>query len=108
MESSHSGLVSPFGRTPVGCRRLVVFTYMHYVYLLKSRQSKWVYVGCSDDLKRRFFEHNTGQVVSTKPYMPLDLVYYESYTQKHHATKREYELKHNSQQKEILLRRLEM
>jgi putative endonuclease len=75
---------------------------------LKSEAKKWVYVGYSADLKERFKEHNAGKVKSTKAYRPLTLIYYESYLDETTARKREIEIKTNNQQKEILLKRLEI
>ncbi|MBI2309660.1 GIY-YIG nuclease family protein [Candidatus Collierbacteria bacterium] len=66
---------------------------MHYVYLLKSAVDHRLYVGCTDDLKNRFFRHNSGKVKSTKSYRPWILVYYEAYKEKPDATKREVQLK---------------
>jgi len=51
-------------------------------------------------------EHQKGKVYSTSRYLSLRLVYYESYLDKKDATQREYELKHNSQQKEMLKKKL--
>lgn len=79
---------------------------MHYVYLLKSKIKKFHYIGYTEDLKKRFQEHNEGQTKSTKAYKPFELVYYEAYTHETTARKREVGLKHNSQQKEILFKRL--
>ena len=79
---------------------------MYYVYLLKSQKEKFVYIGFSSDLRKKFLEHNSGKVRSTKFYRPLDLLYYEAYNSKTTARKRELELKNNSQQKEILIKRL--
>jgi len=79
---------------------------MYYVYLLKSKNNNFVYTGFSSDLRKRFIEHNAGKVRSTKFYKPFDLIYYEAYNSKIIARKRELELKNNSQQKEILLKRI--
>jgi putative endonuclease len=79
---------------------------MHYVYLLKSKNNNFVYTGFSSDLRKRFIEHNLGKVKSTKFYKPFDLIYYEAYNNKTSALKRELEIKNNSQQKEILFKRL--
>jgi putative endonuclease len=76
------------------------------VYLLKSKNNNFVYTGFSSDLRKRFIEHNAGKVRSTKFYKPFDLIYYEAYNSKTIARKRELELKNNSQQKEILLKRI--
>jgi putative endonuclease len=66
---------------------------MHYVYILKSSKDQGFYVGCSGDLKRRYFEHELGMVASTKHRKPLELVYYEAYSTKELAMKREKKLK---------------
>ena len=67
---------------------------MHYVYVLLSVvKINWVYVGRTDDLRKRFKEHNSGKVKSTKCYKPFILAYYEAYYSKKDATKREIELK---------------
>lgn len=50
--------------------------------------------------------HNAGTVKSTKPYKPFDLVYYEAYTTLAQARSREMAIKKNSQQKEMVLKRL--
>jgi putative endonuclease len=79
---------------------------MFYVYLLKSRKRNYTYIGFSADLRKRFQEHNSGLVKSTKAYVPFDLVYCEAYSDKTTARKRELELKNNSQQKEILFKKI--
>lgn len=68
---------------------------MHYVYLLKSKKGKFTYIGSTDNLKKRLFEHNNGNNQSTKFYAPYKLVYYEAYTCKDDALSREYKLKHH-------------
>ena len=47
---------------------------MWYVYVLKSNNSDFIYVGSTHDLKRRLAEHNEGSSVSTKSYRPFKLV----------------------------------
>ena len=80
---------------------------MFYVYAIQSLIKKsWLYIGYSDDLKKRITAHDLGKVTSTKGYRPFRLVYYEAYTNELVARRREYELKHNNQQKEILKARL--
>lgn len=80
---------------------------MYYVYLLQSISAGRLYIGSTDDLQKRFLDHNEGRVKSTKGYCPYRLVYYEAYSNKTDARKRELELKKYGQQKEILLRRIE-
>ena len=79
-----------------------------YVYLIKSINHNWCYIGSTKYLKKRFCKHNLGQVKSTKYYCPFILLYYEAYPNYSLARKREMELKRHGQQKEILFKRLEI
>ncbi|HZY10979.1 MAG TPA: GIY-YIG nuclease family protein [Bacteroidota bacterium] len=47
-----------------------------YVYILKSLTKDFIYIGSTNDLQRRLFEHNNGSVQSTKPYRPLEMIAY--------------------------------
>jgi predicted GIY-YIG superfamily endonuclease len=49
---------------------------MWYVYVLKSKTSDFIYIGSTNDLKRRFAEHNEGLSTATKPYKPYELLSY--------------------------------
>ena len=49
---------------------------MWYVYILRSRKDLRLYVGSTDNLKRRLEEHRMGQCASTRPRRPLDLEAY--------------------------------
>jgi putative endonuclease len=62
---------------------------MQYVYILKSEQDGELYVGCTNDLKRRIELHNSKKVTSTKNRVPLKLIYYEAFLNQHDAFKRE-------------------
>ncbi|MEK6565860.1 MAG: GIY-YIG nuclease family protein [Bacteroidota bacterium] len=44
-----------------------------YVYILKSLVRDFVYVGSTEDFKRRLNEHNDGEVQSTKAFRPLEI-----------------------------------
>jgi len=46
---------------------------MWYVYIIKSLITKFIYIGSTNDLKRRFHEHNNGLSKSTNPYKPFEL-----------------------------------
>lgn len=65
---------------------------MHYVYflLLSNRD---IYKGSTDDLKRRFDEHRSGKVTSTKNFRPVMLIGYEAYKEKTDAQRKEKFLK---------------
>ena len=66
---------------------------MFYVYIIKSEHDGSTYIGYSNDLKRRFIEHNRGLSHSTKAQVPWVLVYYEAYRSKADARYREDNLK---------------
>lgn len=70
---------------------------MQYIYVLQSQINKdKIYVGNTDDLKRRLSEHNNGKNPSTKKDKPYRIVYYEAYLNKLDALDRERKLKHHS------------
>jgi len=66
---------------------------MYYVYILLSEKDGKFYTGSTNDLKRRFNEHNSGQVDSTKNRLPMKLIYYEACIDEIDARKREKFLK---------------
>ena len=66
---------------------------MFYTYILLSlKDNKW-YTGYSNDLKRRFEEHNKGLVYATKKRRPFKLIYYEACLDEDDAKAREEYLK---------------
>jgi predicted GIY-YIG superfamily endonuclease len=46
---------------------------MWYVYILRSLRDNDLYIGSTNDIKRRLTEHNSGMVDSTKSRIPFDL-----------------------------------
>lgn len=79
---------------------------MHYVYLLYSHGTKRYYIGETSDLKKRFFQHNSGLTQSTKAGVPWKLVYYEAYSSKESAKTREKKLKQYGKGLAILKQRI--
>jgi len=65
---------------------------MFYTYVLQSSKDG-KFTGYSDDLKRRFLEHNKGLVYSTRTRRPLELIYYEACINEQDAKVREQYLK---------------
>jgi len=63
------------------------------MYILKSKKDNKLYIGYTNNLKRRFHEHNSGKNISTKYRRPLELVYYEAYKSQEDAQYREEMLK---------------
>lgn len=80
--------------------------HFYYVYLLKSNSHNQIYVGSTTDLKRRLFEHNSGKELSTKRYMPWELIYYEAYPNESLARIREKRLKFNGNAMRELKKRI--
>lgn len=66
---------------------------MYYVYILKSQVDKRLYIGVTNDLKRRFKQHNSGSSTATEYRKPFLLIYYEAYRNKSDAYTRESKLK---------------
>lgn len=65
------------------------------MYILKSKDDGQIYIGSTNDLKRRLTEHNAGQVPSTKGRTPFELRYYEAFFREMDARNREASLKNN-------------
>jgi len=66
---------------------------VYYVYILFSKKDNKLYTGYTPDLKKRFLKHKNGYVKATKHRRPVILVYYEAYTQRLDAKRREMYLK---------------
>jgi putative endonuclease len=52
---------------------------MYYVYILKSKKDNKLYIGVTNNLRKRVNEHNQGLTKSTEYRRPLVLIYYEAY-----------------------------
>ncbi len=61
----------------------------YYVYVLKSLNYDFIYVGFTEDLRRRLKEHNNQEELSTKHYAPFDLIFFEAYKNIKDAKRRE-------------------
>lgn len=73
----------------------------YYVYVLKSLKNNRYYTGSTNNLERRLEEHNTGQSIYTKSTRPFVLVYYEKYSTRSEAMKREKEFKTGKGREEL-------
>lgn len=78
--------------------------HMWYIYFLKLNNND-IYVGSTDDLKRRFSSHQAGHVTSTKPYLPVTLKSYVAVETEPHARELEVYFKSGSG-KGVALKRL--
>ena len=52
---------------------------MYYCYILLSSKSHIFYFGSAKNLELRIRQHNTGEVKSTKSYIPWKLVFYSAF-----------------------------
>ncbi|MFH1231209.1 MAG: GIY-YIG nuclease family protein [Planctomycetota bacterium] len=66
---------------------------MFYTYVIKSQKNGMWYTGYTNDLRKRFKEHNNNIVTSTKNRCPFELIYYEACLDKYDAWNREKYLK---------------
>ncbi len=66
---------------------------MYYVYVLKSQVDGKLYIGYTTSLRNRLQKHQYGEVLSTSPRRPFDLIFYEGYKNMEDAKRREGYLK---------------
>ena len=64
-----------------------------YTYVLRSLKDGKTYTGSTNDLRKRFKQHNDGLTSSTKGRRPFKLIYYEMCMNEHDARSRELFLK---------------
>ena len=65
----------------------------YYVYVLQSLKDGKFYTGVTNNIRRRFGEHNRGENFSTKSRRPFKLIYYEACLSEKDTKKREEYLK---------------
>jgi len=83
--------------------KLIMF---FYIYVLQSKKkTEQLYIGYTNDLRKRLKEHNQGLNKSTKPFRPWQLIYYEACLNQADAKRREKYFK-TSQGRRLLKRRL--
>ncbi len=76
----------------------------YWVYILASRKNGTMYVGVTNSLQRRVWQHKNGILPSfTKQYGVDLLVYYEEFRDVTNAIGREKQLKSGSRAKKIAL-----
>ena len=61
----------------------------YFTYVLLSLKDFKFYIGYTNDIERRFLEHENGMNVSTAKRRPLVLIYYEAFLVKEDAMRRE-------------------
>lgn len=77
---------------------------MFYVYLLQNEKQE-IYIGSTNNLKKRFKEHNSKRYYSTKGHN-WKVIYYEAFLSESDARNREHQLKQCGQALAQLKRRI--
>jgi len=66
---------------------------MIFLYVIKSLNHNFRYVGITDNIKRRIRQHNIGYNISTRKYKPFKLLLTENFNNYKEAREREIFLK---------------
>ena len=75
----------------------------NYVYLLRCADGT-LYCGWTTDLEARVQAHNNGIGAKyTRSRLPVELVYYESFSSRHEALSRECQIKRLSRREKLAL-----
>lgn len=70
------------------------FGMPHFTYILASRSGKAIYIGATNDLRKRVAQHRSGQgSAHTAKYNIHRLVYFETHDSADAALQREHKLK---------------
>ena len=79
-------------------------SHQYYIYILSNKKNGTLYIGVTNDLERRVFEHKNKPIKGfTKKYGLNKLVYFESHQFIDDAIKREKQLKNWNRQWKIAL-----
>ncbi len=75
----------------------------YFVYILTNDKHSVLYIGVTNDLKRRVYEHKTSVEKDhfTAKYKVMMLMYYERFTLAEDAIRREKQLKKGSRQRKV-------
>lgn len=77
---------------------------MYYIYILTNKSDRVMYIGVTNDLARRIYEHKSELIDGfTKRYHVHKLVYFEEYSDIKDALAREKQLKSWSREKKSSL-----
>ncbi len=101
--------MKPKGRDETGPavrEQLGGYHNMYYVYLLKDTHH--FYIGYTNNLRRRLYEHKLDKTFTTRRMQDPKLVYYEAYNNENAAKVREKKLKQFGSSYKGLIKRLEV
>ena len=69
-------------------------SHKYYCYFLTNKNRTVLYIGYTNNLKRRINQHKNGNgALFTKKYNAVELLYFEEFNEKKEAKKREKQLK---------------
>ena len=75
-----------------------------YVYILCNKNKNVLYVGCTNDLKKRLYFHKNGFILGfTKKYNVNQLIYFEVFSSIDEALVRETQIKKYRREKKVNL-----
>ena len=75
----------------------------NYTYILKCNDET-LYTGWTNNLEKRLADHNAGKGAKyTKSRLPVEIVYYEIFSSKEDAMRREYAIKRLSRKEKLKL-----
>jgi len=78
--------------------------YDFWVYMMTNKHETVLYIGLTNDLARRVYEHRSGEIPGfTADYCCKHLIYYEHHSDVHQAIDREKQLKRWSRVKKVAL-----
>jgi len=66
---------------------------MYYTYIIRSKKNEMIYTGYTNNLRKRFRQHQSGKSSYTKGRGPFELIYYEACLNEDDAKSREIYLK---------------
>jgi putative endonuclease len=73
-----------------------------FVYILFSPSLDKFYIGHTNNLDRRFYEHNLGHEKFTRSGVPWEMVYFQKFDSKSDACREELRIKKRKSKKYIL------
>ncbi len=89
-------------RTSLRVKQSAIRMNSYYIYILTNKNNSVLYVGVTNDIVRRIWEHKSKSIEGfTKKYNVDKLVYYEKFDDPNSAIAREKQLKAGSRKKKL-------
>ncbi len=73
---------------------------MYFVYIIRSERDGTYYTGMTEDVRKRFREHNRGLTKSSRSHKPWKIIYVEECVTRAQARKREKYWKSGAEREE--------